>query len=80
MAGALGLALAGPRRYSGHVAEDPWIGDGRARATPQDIRRALLVYATACGLLIALLALIYVAAADLGGPAIPPGPRITATV
>jgi adenosylcobinamide-phosphate synthase len=80
MAGALGLALAGPRRYPGHVAEDPWIGDGRARATPQDIRRALLVYAVACGLLIAFLALVYVAAADFGGPAVPPGPRIVAMV
>jgi adenosylcobinamide-phosphate synthase len=80
MAGALGLALAGPRRYAGHVADDPWIGDGRARAAPLDIRRALLVYAAACGLLIALLALTYVAAAGFGDPAIPSGPRITAMV
>ncbi|MEK9752419.1 MAG: adenosylcobinamide-phosphate synthase CbiB [Rhodospirillaceae bacterium] len=47
MAGALGLALAGPRRYTGHVVDDPWIGDGRARATVGDMRRALQLYVTA---------------------------------
>ncbi|MCH7485506.1 MAG: cobalamin biosynthesis protein, partial [Proteobacteria bacterium] len=41
MAGALDLALAGPRRYGGEVVGDPWIGDGRAQANRQDIRRAL---------------------------------------
>lgn len=48
MAGALGLALAGPRRYEGRLVEDRWIGDGRARAQPTDIRRALFVFAIAC--------------------------------
>ncbi len=58
MAGSLGLALAGPRRYDGHVVEDPWLGDGRARATPADMDRALLVYLLACTLqLAAILAL-----------------------
>ncbi len=47
MAGALGLALAGPRRYTGHVVDDPWIGDGRARVTVKDMRRALYLYVTA---------------------------------
>ena len=47
MAGALGLALAGPRRYADHVVEDPWIGDGRARANPKDINRALYLYIVA---------------------------------
>jgi adenosylcobinamide-phosphate synthase len=59
MAGALGLALAGPRRYSQHVVNDPWVGDGRARATVLDIRRGLYVYAVAClinALMIATLA------------------------
>ncbi|MBF0394259.1 MAG: cobalamin biosynthesis protein CobD [Alphaproteobacteria bacterium] len=50
MAGALGLALAGPRHYPGLTVSDPWIGDGRARATSVDIRRALIVFAVACGL------------------------------
>ncbi len=48
MAGALDLALAGPRRYPGYVAEEKWIGDGSARATPHHIRRALSLYVVAC--------------------------------
>jgi adenosylcobinamide-phosphate synthase len=50
MAGALGLALAGPRRYADRVVDDPWVGDGRARVTPLDMHRALAVYVIACGL------------------------------
>ena len=60
-AGALDLALAGPRRYHGHVVNDPWLGDGRARATTADINRALRLYATACLLMWALAAAAYVA-------------------
>lgn len=48
MAGALGLALAGPRRYVEGVVADPWIGDGRARAGVFDIGRALALYRLAC--------------------------------
>ncbi|MGC2854629.1 adenosylcobinamide-phosphate synthase CbiB [Novispirillum sp. DQ9] len=48
MAGALGLALAGPRRYGQTVVADPWIGSGRARATEQDIRRALVMLGVGC--------------------------------
>ncbi len=48
MAGAFDLALAGPRRYRERVADDPWIGDGRARARPEDIRRGLYLYLVAC--------------------------------
>ncbi len=47
-AGALGLALAGPRRYGDRTVDDPWIGDGIARAEARDIRRALYLYAAAC--------------------------------
>jgi adenosylcobinamide-phosphate synthase len=47
-AGALGLALAGPRRYGADLVSDPWIGDGRARATPTDMRRALYLFVAAC--------------------------------
>jgi adenosylcobinamide-phosphate synthase len=58
MAGALGLALAGPRHYADGVVADPWIGDGRARAATSDIIRALDLYRLACliegGLLIGL--------------------------
>jgi adenosylcobinamide-phosphate synthase len=59
MAGALDLALAGPRRYAERVVDDPWIGDGRARATPADLHRALIVYAVACVLLGAALLALY---------------------
>ena len=61
MAGALGLALAGPRRYGDVVIDDAWMGDGRREATADDIRRALWLYrraGIALGLLVAgLLAL-----------------------
>ena len=48
MAGALDLALGGPRSYEGEVVPDPWIGGGRARANHQDIRRALYMFTVAC--------------------------------
>jgi adenosylcobinamide-phosphate synthase len=48
IAGALGLALAGPRRYADGVVADPWVGDGTARATTRDIARALRLYRLAC--------------------------------
>lgn len=51
MAGALGLSLAGPRQYAEGWVADPWIGDGTAQATPEDIVRALGLYRLA-GLLI----------------------------
>ena len=56
MAGALDLALAGPRRYGEVLANDPWIGSGRARATEADIRRALFLYVVACAVDIAVVA------------------------
>ncbi|MBV8505642.1 MAG: cobalamin biosynthesis protein CobD [Alphaproteobacteria bacterium] len=48
MAGALGLALAGPRRYPEGVVADPWLGDGSARAEVADIWRGLQLYRLAC--------------------------------
>ena len=48
MAGALGLALAGPRRYPEGLVADPWLGDGSARAATTDIIRALRLYRFAC--------------------------------
>jgi len=47
-AGALDLALAGPRKYPEMIVNDPWIGGGRARATIGDIRAALRLYIVAC--------------------------------
>lgn len=56
MAGALGLALAGPRHYSGVLVDDATMGaGGRREATAGDIRRALLLYWWADGLLIAMI-------------------------
>ena len=48
MAGALGLALAGPRHYPEGLVADPWLGDGSARAVTSDIARALHLYKLAC--------------------------------
>lgn len=48
LAGALGIALAGPRHYHGELVRDAWMGLGRARCTPADIRRSLRLYLFAC--------------------------------
>jgi adenosylcobinamide-phosphate synthase len=56
MAGALGLALAGPRRYPEGLVADPWLGDGSARAGVSDILRGLQLYRLACLLEAGLLA------------------------
>ena len=58
MAGALGLALAGPRVYGGVTVDDALMGDGRRAATAADIRAALALYRRADAILIALVALI----------------------
>lgn len=58
MAGALGLALAGPRTYDGVLVRDAVMGEGGRRdAAPADIRRALRLYWTADLLLVALAGL-----------------------
>jgi adenosylcobinamide-phosphate synthase len=55
MAAALGLALAGPRRYAGNIVSDPFLNEsGRRSATPQDISRALGVYRVANVILFAV--------------------------
>lgn len=55
MAGALDLALAGPRRYAGHAVEERWIGRGRAMATTADIRASLYLMAVGCLLVFGLV-------------------------
>ncbi len=66
MAGALGLALAGPRIYGGVLADDPFMGEGgRREATSADIRRALRLYWAADLLLVALFGLLALVAAIL---------------
>lgn len=54
-AGALGLALAGPRRYGATPVEDAWMGDGRQELTEADLKAALRLYLAAWSAL-ALLA------------------------
>jgi adenosylcobinamide-phosphate synthase len=61
LAGALGVALAGPRRYGGTVVEDHWMNEGgRSEATVKDIRRGLGLYAIACILQAAILSVFAV--------------------
>jgi adenosylcobinamide-phosphate synthase len=58
MAGALGLALAGPRIYGGIEVPDAMMGNGRRRATAADIRAALSLYIRADAILIGLAAVL----------------------
>jgi adenosylcobinamide-phosphate synthase len=58
MAGALGLALAGPRVYGGILVEDATMGNGRRDAGPKDIRAALALYRQADAIFIVLLAVL----------------------
>ncbi|MBZ9742450.1 MULTISPECIES: adenosylcobinamide-phosphate synthase CbiB [unclassified Mesorhizobium] len=63
MAGALGLALAGPRSYGGVVVDDIFMGEGGRRDVDSgDIRRALQLYRVADYLLIGLFGLVAVIA------------------
>ncbi len=55
-AGALDLAIAGPRRYGSELVDDQWIGSGRARANVADLRRALWLFVAACLVLAGLVA------------------------
>jgi adenosylcobinamide-phosphate synthase len=55
IAGALGLALAGPRIYAEGEVHDPWLGEGTPDATPADITRALHLYTLASLLLAGLV-------------------------
>jgi len=65
MAGALRVALAGPRSYHGAVVDEPWVGgEFPARIGPPDIRRALYVFVVAClmeALIVALIASLFLA-------------------
>lgn len=56
-AGALDLALGGPRKYPGLVVDEKWIGAGRARAEIADIHRALHLYTVACVMQVGLVLL-----------------------
>lgn len=59
MAGALGIALAGPRSYGGQMIEARYMGDGnRANLTFEDINHALQLVRVAHVLLIGLFGLL----------------------
>jgi adenosylcobinamide-phosphate synthase len=55
-AGALGLAIAGPRVYHGERVDDHWMNDGgRPHAAAPDIRQTLRLFVRACCVQAALL-------------------------
>ncbi|MDB5633940.1 MAG: adenosylcobinamide-phosphate synthase [Tardiphaga sp.] len=57
MAGALGIALAGPRRYAEGEVNDPFLNaEARKDATPDDIGHALDLFVAACLLQAAIYA------------------------
>ena len=61
IAGALGVALGGPRPFGDETIAGAWVGDGRARATVSDIQRAIYLISIG-GLLVAIaLALAVIA-------------------
>lgn len=66
MAGALGLALAGPRVYPGYTVDDPYLNEGGKKgARAEDIARALRVLLGAYGLQILSVGFIAALAAVL---------------
>ncbi|WP_114394720.1 cobalamin biosynthesis protein [Oleisolibacter albus] len=56
LAGGLNLSLSGPRREGELVVSEPWLGRGRARALPGDLRPARSLYVVAVLLTAALAA------------------------
>jgi adenosylcobinamide-phosphate synthase len=58
MAGALDLALAGPRVYAGVEVDDAVMGHGRRDATASDMRAALALFRRADAILIGLFAVL----------------------
>jgi adenosylcobinamide-phosphate synthase len=61
--GALGLALGGPRVYSGVAVDDPWMNrGGRKDAGPDDIGEALKLFWASCAVSAGLIAAVLGAA------------------
>ena len=54
-AGALGIAIAGPRRSAAGETSAAWMGEGRAQLGVKDIHLALRLYLRACLLVVILL-------------------------
>ena len=65
IAGALGLALGGPYRQGEVTVREVWIGQGRARATPTDIDRALALHALTCLVFAGLIGVLMLVLAAL---------------
>lgn len=60
MAGALGLALAGERRYAGVSVREPMLNSaGKRQATAVDIDRAIGVFYGACWMLVSLAIAVF---------------------
>ena len=55
MAGALGVRLSGPRRYQGHISDDPWLNPEARDPGSSDVFRGLKLYRQALSLLGLLL-------------------------
>ena len=66
MAGALGLKLGGPRAYGGAMADLPTMGDGRDKAVPADVERALKLYGRVNDVALALTVIMVFLAAGMG--------------
>jgi len=66
MAGALALALAGPRIYDGVRVDDAFMGNGRHAAKATDIRAALGLYRCADAILIGLVVVLAAALIAIG--------------
>jgi adenosylcobinamide-phosphate synthase len=57
-AAALDLCLGGPKMRGGRMVRLPWIGDGRARARPRDVKACFALYLLAAIVTVGLCALI----------------------
>lgn len=62
-AGALNIALAGPRSVQGFLVKDEWVGKGSAKITLATLKKILLLYVIACLLILAAIATVLAALA-----------------
>ena len=66
LAGALNIALGGPRTYPGGDVVGVWIGQGRARLEPRDIDRSRALYAVTNAIMWFAILFLGLAALALG--------------
>ncbi|MEM8548061.1 MAG: adenosylcobinamide-phosphate synthase CbiB [Pseudomonadota bacterium] len=59
LAGALGIRLSGPRRYSDRLSEEPWLNETAPDPQPGDLARGLTLYIRA--MLLAAIVLMLIA-------------------